>query len=289
MAIKLIVSDVDGTLMDHGGNCHQRTRQAIRRAVDEGILVTLGTGRGYGTARPIHKELGMNAPLITLNGAVIRDPFFIFQSHLVTDEAVAESIPFSMEAGLHVYYFVNEQIYTFARHRKVLQAYFGSIESAQNELDYFHWIDGEEALLAEILGRTNKIVFASMGSTPAQQIARLKTARETLERRIQSGEVSWDVDVTSSYYNNMELMPKGVNKGTGVAELAEALSIEAHEVMCVGDNENDVDMFAYAGESFAMANASDAVKARAKHVTLPVNEGGVGAAIEKVLEWAEIG
>ena len=284
MAIKLIVSDVDGTLLGHTGDCHQRTKQAIQRAVCDGLLVTLGTGRGYGTARPLHKRLGMNAPLITLNGAVIRDPFFIFQSHVVADEAVMESGQFAKETGLCVYYFINEQIYAHIFYRTLLQDFLESMGAAQDELDYFHWIDEEEALMKALLGRTNKIVFISAGGSVSEQMENLKTGQETLENRFHSGVADWNVDITSSYYNNMELMPRGVNKGTGVAELAAALGIEAHEVMCVGDNENDVDMFAFAGESFAMANASEAVKAKAKHVTLSVDEGGVGAAIEMVLD-----
>lgn len=283
MSIKMIVSDVDGTLLDHEGKCHERTRAAIHRAVKEGVVVTLGTGRGFATANPLHKELGMTGPIITLNGAVIKDPFITYQSHLVADDAIGQALDFGEEIDVITYFFVADQIYGHLASRKRFESMMKGLDAFKEELSYFHWIDSRTDLMNQVTGRTNKIVFVDVDVKAFQPSEKMRSARGLLAERMKGGQFCEDVDVTSSYFNNMELMPKGVNKGTGVAELAEALGFVPSEVMCIGDNENDLDMFAYAGESYAMDNASDLVKAAAKHITLSVNDGGVGVAIEEIL------
>lgn len=282
MAIKLIVSDVDGTLLDHSGKYHKRTLAGIKKATDAGIIVTLGTGRSFATARPLQKELGMSGPIVGLNGAVIKDPFITYKSHFVEDEAIAQAAHFAAEFDAAVYFFVGDEIYLLESDKKAMEEVYRKL-AINAELEYFHGMSSMEEMITVATGHTNKVVFVDISAKIEQNSAKIETARQILAERMEQGAFTKNVDVTSSFFNNMELMPQGVNKGTGVSELAAALGFMPEEVMCIGDNENDLDMFAYAGESYAMGNASDLVKGAAKHVALPVNEGGVGAAIEEVL------
>lgn len=89
------------------------------------------------------------------------------------------------------------------------------------------------------------------------------------------------LEITSSWADNYELMPRGVSKGRAVQELAEQMGIGPDQVMTLGDFDNDLSMIEYAGFGTAMGNASPRVKAAAKYVTLTNDEDGVAAAIRK--------
>ena len=91
------------------------------------------------------------------------------------------------------------------------------------------------------------------------------------------------LQVTSSWVNNLELMPAGVDKGLAVRELAQHLGLALPEVMVIGDYANDLSMFHCAGFAVAMGNASKAVKSAAHAITLTNAEDGVAYAIRK---WA---
>jgi hydroxymethylpyrimidine pyrophosphatase-like HAD family hydrolase len=76
-------------------------------------------------------------------------------------------------------------------------------------------------------------------------------------------------------------MPKGITKAYGISLLAKDLGIEQEEVMCIGDEENDLPMIEYAGIGVAMANAISRVKEIADVVTDSNEEDGVAKVVEK--------
>ncbi|MDD3411738.1 MAG: HAD-IIB family hydrolase, partial [Eubacteriales bacterium] len=89
------------------------------------------------------------------------------------------------------------------------------------------------------------------------------------------------LDVTSSWENNLELMPAGVGKGPAVSELAQRLGIKREQVMCLGDYDNDLSMIEYAGVGVAMENGSDRVKRAAAWIAPSNQECGVAQAIRR--------
>ena len=80
----------------------------------------------------------------------------------------------------------------------------------------------------------------------------------------------------------LEIMPGGINKGTGLEELSSILGIGVESIMVIGDDLNDTEMFRRAGFSVAMGNARPEVKAMADWVTLDNESDGVAHAIEKL-------
>ena len=87
--------------------------------------------------------------------------------------------------------------------------------------------------------------------------------------------------ITTSGGLNLEVMPRGVDKGTGLAELAAFYGIPLENVMVFGDYDNDLPMFRRAGYPVAMGNAMEDVKRAAWQVTAPNTEDGLAQAIEK--------
>ena len=85
----------------------------------------------------------------------------------------------------------------------------------------------------------------------------------------------------------MDVMEKGVNKGTALAEVQKLLGISKSETAAFGDNQNDLEMIGQAGVSFAVANARDEVKAAASFLVPANNEDGVLLCLRKILRLAE--
>jgi len=92
-----------------------------------------------------------------------------------------------------------------------------------------------------------------------------------------------DLEVVSSFKDNFEVMCKGVSKGRGVEVLANMYGFKREEVICIGDNENDLSMIRYAGLGIAMGNAEEEVKSEADFITRSNDEDGVAYAIDKFI------
>lgn len=87
--------------------------------------------------------------------------------------------------------------------------------------------------------------------------------------------------MTASGERNLEILPEGVSKASGLAVLTEKLGIGPEEIVAVGDNYNDAEMLQYAGMGVAMGNAPDDVKRLARYVTDTNDQHGVAAVIRK--------
>lgn len=92
-----------------------------------------------------------------------------------------------------------------------------------------------------------------------------------------------DADVTSSWWDNIEIVPRSASKGSALQALAKSLNIPMDEVMVFGDSDNDLSILKAAGVSVAMGNANERVKASARFETLPNDQYGVAAAIRAIV------
>ena len=90
-----------------------------------------------------------------------------------------------------------------------------------------------------------------------------------------------DINISSSWYNNIEVMSDGVSKGNALKHLCKKLNIDKSEVVAIGDNENDISMFEMAGLSVAMENGDEIIRKYANIITDTNDENGVANAIEK--------
>lgn len=284
MKIKLIASDVDGTLLNKAQQCHPRTLAALEKAREAGIMTTLATGRSFAAAWPLYINFNMNAPLITLNGALVRDQVMTYRSHYLALEALDSALQFGKELGLFTMLFHGNELYAANVNQEDCDAFFDVIRIGKEEQFMVQAFQGLDQLYSLCECQVNKVVYFHIKNNTALEDSQLFDIRKELDQRLSDGRFPPLVEPTSSFSNNIELMPKGVNKGTGLAELCEAFEIMPDEVMCFGDNENDIGMFDFAGYSVAMENASLEAKKRAKFLTGSVDEGGVGQMIEALLQ-----
>ncbi|WP_245851096.1 Cof-type HAD-IIB family hydrolase [Paenibacillus herberti] len=249
---KLLALDMDGTLLTDEQTISDENAEWIRRAMDAGVTVCFSTGRGFQGALPFAEQLGLETPLITVNGSEIwSKPHVLYRRTLMN----AGELRRLHELALH---HVEPWYWGYA-----VEGIFNKekwIEPA-NDYENLHWL--------------------KFGYHTENDAIRAEIRREI---------ESWgSMEITNSSPWNLELNPLGVNKASAVRELCGVLGIAMDEAVAIGDSLNDIAAIRECGLGIAMGNAQDEVKEAADAVTLSNNEHGVAHAIrEFVLKGATV-
>jgi HAD superfamily hydrolase (TIGR01484 family) len=261
--IKLIATDLDGTLLRPGEIVSERNRRALQRAQEAGAIVVLVTGRPPRSMRPIAQNAGADGLSVCSNGAIIYD---------LTDDAIVEHWP--LEPA------VVAQLITQLREAApgVVFALEYGLRSGR-EPGYPpppKPIQRQEVVIDDIfaLAREPAVkLIAHHREIPAEAL--LEIARRV------AGETALP---TYSGIGFIEISAPGIHKAWALAELSARLGIRAEEVVAFGDMPNDLEMLAWAGRGVAVANAHPAVLAQADEITASNLEDGVAVVLERLLD-----
>lgn len=262
--IKLVVSDVDGTLLTKDKTLTDRAREAVRRLREAGIDFTIVSSRPTLGMGFLIEPLAINLPIGSFNGSSIVDPRLKpIEQHLIPAATAQRSIDVLTEFGADIWLFTNERWLT----RNPDGEYVGHEQRA---------IKHDPTIVADFapyLTRACKIVGASPDAALlARCEAAMKAAIGTQATAVRS----------QTYY--LDITPPGHDKGSFVEAMAKRIGIPTAAVAVIGDMQNDLPMFAKSGLSFAMGNAANDVKSRATHVTASNEEDGFAQAMEVVLK-----
>ena len=283
--IKLLALDLDGTTLDSHGEIAGSTRAAIASAENAGVLVTIATGRRFRDARPLGLELGLNAPLITHNGALLKfaDSGETAAYSLLSAETTRELIEIGRSLDAH------PMVSTDPKGSGLLLFDRTSLETPALE-SHIQWSDR----LHGDAGRSGlKMVDDISKAAQAAEVVHISfsghcLAMERMADHLQNA-LPGRVKVLKTVYpvrdfTLLDILPPDASKGHGVAKLASLKSINADEVMAIGDNFNDLDMLEYAGTPVLMGNADhNLLERREFYTTLSNDQGGVAAAIERFI------
>lgn len=268
---KLIAIDIDGTLLDPGGEITARVRDAIRAAQSAGIIVTLATARRYFSTRQIADVLDLELPLIVYDGALIVNHPAQTMLHSqplsarVTGQIIKIFQRYHVQPVIQPCDCLLEEVWTgpAERDHPELATYIAAAGKRLCRMSY-------EQLCAEQVDPLRVVAFASQG------------AIQQLIPEVSALACSWNT-LSLGSYNSAELaiMHPGCSKASGVAALAAFYGIPLAQVMAIGDNTNDVAMLQTVGWGVAMGQAPAIVKAAARAITASNREDGVALAIEQ--------
>lgn len=236
------------------------TVKLIQQARSNGVRFTIATGRMSKGALRYAKELDIDIPIITYNGAMIRSPIteqVYHECRLPAGRAI-DAINLLQDEQVLRYIFLNDDVYTDTAHEWT-DRYADLLGVEMNFVD-----DTRELLLTD---DPTMLVF---------MVTELKARELTmlLKSRLDS-----QVKITNSADWFLDVLPVRASKGSALAQLARTLDIEREEIIAIGDNLNDLEMIEYAGLGVAVANASDELKAAADYIAdFPISEG-----VEEVL------
>lgn len=260
--IRLITIDLDHTLLDAELNISDRNRRAVLDAVDAGVTVAIATGRSHESARAYAGKLGIDAPIISYNGAMIRRPGDDEPMRHVRLEAdlAAEIVGTLVHDMIDFLYFLDNTLYV-ARFDRWARRYLERT--------------GDQAIIAGDL-RT----FA--GERPTKLLM-VGTPDQTRERYERFSEAYGDrIYCTISLPEYMEILDPGATKATALRWLADHLGIPMEQTMALGDSLNDLEMVRAARVGVFMPRADEELKQQADFVPED-QDGGVGEAVEKLV------
>ncbi|MNB73271.1 putative phosphatase [compost metagenome] len=265
--IRVVFSDVDGTLLNSRHQISPGTKTAVRRLEAEGVPFILVTARSPQGVMPLYRELGVAAPLICFSGALVlenREEGGLVPVYSVCLPAPAALDIVELAAREHPEISVN--VYS---HDRWLTGDAGNAWVLQEQA--IVGVQAEQADLTEFLRRGGEVhKLLCMG--PPDSIAEFY-------RKL--GWRSGEVNVYPSKDSYLEIMAGEASKSQAIALLLERLGLELQHAMAIGDNYNDMDMLAYAGLGVAMGNAPEAVRQFADEITLTHDEDGLVWSLRK--------
>ncbi|MDS4006824.1 Cof-type HAD-IIB family hydrolase [Staphylococcus capitis] len=284
--IKLIATDMDGTLLNAAHEISQENQEAIKFAQEHGITVVIATGRAFYEANTPVAETDLKVPYICLNGAEVRDETFNIMSTSHLNHSLVSKITSTLnEKDIYYQVYTNRGIYTENPQRD-LEIYIDIAERAGQKADVEKI---ENSIQKRIDNGTLKIVdnYDKIEDIPGELIMKILAFDSDLGKIDLVGQElaqSPNLAVSSSSRGNLEITHSDAQKGIALSTIAKQLGIDLKDVMALGDNLNDVSMLERVGYSVAMDNAAPEVKTVAKYVTDSNENSGVGKAIKKFLK-----
>lgn len=269
MKYKLLVVDVDGTLVDKEGKISAVDAQAIAKAQSAGVQVSLSTGRVIRACRHIIEELSLTGHHIFFDGAVISDPLKddIIYMKTIDEDVVRRAVEFTRVNKIYLELYTTEKFYAERANWSdtVHRNYFG-VDPVIDDLDK--------------ICQCHQIVKAELISHSEEEDAQVKMFKKEFDGMLRFSPAHSPAHPNIEFMN---IVDPAVSKGQALKFLIQYSGMKKDEVLAIGDGLNDLPLFEAAGTKVAMGNAYDELKALADDITLDVENGGVAAAIGKYL------
>ena len=274
-SIRLLATDIDGTLLNPQFQISEGDLAALRRAHDAGVEIVLVTGRRHSFALPIAKLLGFDVWLISSNGSVTRSlSGETFHRDLMPTKTCLQLCQAMQE-------FRGNTVLTFDKEVKgaIVLEHLDEIGASIRR-----WIEKNMEFIEFVVP-----IEASLTTDPVQCMFCGTMERMNLAlRALESAGLEDKVTVLRTEYpardlSMIDVLNAGCSKGHALQRWATYRGYHRDEVMAVGDNHNDVEMLEFAGHPVIMGNACEELRARGWRVTLGNEACGVAAALEEVI------
>jgi Cof subfamily protein (haloacid dehalogenase superfamily) len=277
--IRLVATDLDGTLLTPEQTVTARTRNALERVHALGITVVLVTARPIHRARLIAKEAGMSGLAIVSNGAITID---LDKDPVSDPSAILEHVTIAPEVLLEFVQALRAVV------SDVTYKLVSGIESYPET--HYHWLacrDGNGTPQDEPTAIMNALEFAQIPAT--KLIARSEQHKPDALLKIAQGLNITGLELTHSHAPFIEIAAAGITKARTLEKLCQSRGIPREAVVAFGDAPNDRPMLEWAGHGVAMSNAHANLLEIANEVTLSNLEDGVAVWLEKNLLASALG
>lgn len=263
--VKLVVSDIDGTLIRRGEGFPQAVKAVVRELQTRGIFFTFASGRLPYMITPYMENLGLDAPVCACNGTLLYQGDQILERHPMQISLLRPLIEKALEFGMTVLYAVDGTEYCIQENETTLRK--------TRERGYYHEIrplteDGWKRLAVDKVN-----ILDEKGRIPLLASVQMKLAGIC--------------DITHYGDLGLEIVTAGFGKEYGITRLAELMGVPLGQVLAIGDNENDNAMLKLAGIGGAVGNATPDTKACADIVAKSEAGEGVAEIIRKVCRLGE--
>ena len=263
---KLILCDLDATLLDDNKNMPYKNIAAIKKAVESGCHFVLSSGRSNMSLNNFNKTIGLDKKgcyCIGYNGGIIyeADTLKVLSEHLLKGCIAVKAIKLCRKYNVDLMVYYNERLY-YEKPSERIDTY-----AARSKLIPICLDDLESICINDV----SKVIIIGRNSILCE-----------IEKEVYSTGLDKDMTTFFSASDLYEFNPLNIDKGTALEELSEILSINKEDIIAIGDNMNDISMVKKAGLGVAVRNGTDEIKKEADYITEKTNnEGAVAEVIEK--------
>jgi len=276
--LRLIAIDIDGTLLNPEFKISETDLATLRRVHAQGIEIILVTGRRHTFALPIAQQLGFDLWLISSNGAVTRSlAGETFHRDLLPEATCRELVRVMQEfRGQTVLTFDGNDLHGDAPGTIVLER----LDHLEGSIQ--RWLEKNMQYIRFVVPIEDALTCDPVQAMFCGPVAHMQRVLQVL------GSCGLPITVLRTEYPGRDLsivdvLNAGCSKGHALERWANYRGINREQVMAVGDNYNDIEMLAFAGQPFIMGNASEELRGRGWTLTRSNAESGVTAAIEHAL------
>lgn len=264
--IKLIASDMDGTLLPEGtADIDPKIYEVIRALQRAGITFVAASGRNYESVMSVFGNMEKELTVISDNGGYVAKGGKEVCCHNFPEDLLREVVTLAREVP---------DVWVMASAAR-------GVYTDQNDPKYVKWVrEGYKMnikVVDDLLAAGEPLIKVALYTYASDAAEVAAPLQKKLDGR---------VNIALAGERWVDIMMPGISKGDALAHIQQTLGVTRDETAAFGDNGNDIPMLQRAAESFAVANAREEVKAVAKHVLGDVSEGAVPAQLEKLLSEA---
>lgn len=261
--IKLVATDIDGTILPYNGDFTPGVRNCINKLKANGVKVVIVTGRMFEGAKKIAQRLDLDTPIVSYNGGYVKtiSGEILYERNL-SPKHTAEIIKWAEENNIHINFYADDTLYS-KEDNDTIKRY-----ADYQQLDY---------------------KVRDFSEIPYDRVHKLLAIDYSDAERV----TGWVNDMSKKYPDLYiikstpyfcEFSSKDATKACAVNFLAEYWGLKKEEVLTIGDQDNDIELLKAGGISVGMGNGTENLKAHADYITDTVDNDGFVKAIEKFVK-----
>ncbi len=260
--IKMIATDIDGTILKCGLDFSPRLRECVQKLIEKDIKIVLVTGRMHCATVPVAKELGLDTPIISYQGGLVKDfdGKTLYQKNLGCDYA-KEIIKWARENKVHINLYLDDKLYV-EEDNEIIKSY---VDGKFIDYTVCNFDDLE-------IKNVNKILAIDI-KDPDRVTGWVNVLKEKYP----------ELYIVKSTPYFCEIGCAEAKKSLGVNHLCTMWGIKPDEVLTIGDQNNDIDLVECGGIGVAMGNGTPELKECADYITDTVENDGFVKAVEKFI------
>ena len=278
--IKLVASDLDGTIIDKNNNINKENFMAIEKINKNGLDFVVCTGKTYPFAKSICSNFDAKYGIFGNGNQIVdlKSGKEIYKN-LLTQEEINVCLDIAKGNGLHVHIYSDNSIITEGLMYMDLRNY--KLYEDNPNINFVIVKDIEKYILNNKVS-VSQLIVSSTGSL--EQIKKKIHSMIDVSINIIKKRGMYKDFIIDKEYEYLDISPKKTNKNNALNILGNYLNIDKSQMMAIGDNLNDYEMIKNSGIGIAVANSYDEVKKVAKYITKSnVEEGGFAEAINKFI------
>lgn len=260
-AIKLWITDIDGTILDETNVFSKRVLETIEKVKKSDTKMVVATGRMFNGAKGVADFLGLDTPVVCYQGAMVKLGDKILHQAPVKEELARDVIKVLREKNIHTNLYNNDELIVEDDNKKIMSDYCQGRFTTYRAVDSFDNVE---------LKNVYKLLAIVYDENKMQELIKFMQER-----------YKGVLCIVRSHKYYMEITDPNATKGAALDFLKDYWGIAKSDVLATGDQDNDYEMLKNAGIKVAMENASPKLKEIADYICPDVKQDGVCAAVER--------